>query len=189
VIAQELEQVYPQAVGKSVNFIPNVYTVAAGVEQLGGSVRFTLGKAHGLQAGDKVKWFDDKGAIQQSVVSRVVSDVAFEVKFDGQTSKAFVYGKEVNDFRTVDYDAVTMLNVSATQELAKRLEQLESRESHLAQLEQKAAKVDALEEEMAELKRTVAQLAQTVKAAKMASAPIQTETATPASFTVSRLEH
>jgi len=142
-----------------------------------------------LQAGDKVKWFDDKGAIQQSVVSRVVSDVAFEVKFDGQTSKAFVYGKEVNDFRTVDYDAVTMLNVSATQELAKRLEQLESRESHLAQLEQKAAKVDALEEEMAELKRTVAQLAQTVKAAKMASAPIQTETATPASFTVSRLEH
>ena len=33
----------------------------------------------------------------------------------------FVYGREVNDFHTVDYDAISMLNVSATQELAKQL--------------------------------------------------------------------
>ena len=33
--------------------------------------------------------------------------------------KVFVYGKEVNDFHVVDYDAVAMLNVSATQELHK----------------------------------------------------------------------
>ncbi len=28
----------------------------------------------------------------------------------------FVYGREVNDFHTVDYEALSMLNVSATQE-------------------------------------------------------------------------
>ena len=38
------------------------------------------------------------------------------------TDRVFVYGKEVNDFRVVDYDAISMLNVSATQELAKRSE-------------------------------------------------------------------
>ena len=34
----------------------------------------------------------------------------------------FVYGREVKDFRNVDYEAIAMLNVSATQELNRRLE-------------------------------------------------------------------
>lgn len=37
----------------------------------------------------------------------------------------FVYGKQVDDFHTVDYEAIAMLNVSATQELLKRIKQLE----------------------------------------------------------------
>ena len=37
-------------------------------------------------------------------------------KKEGQV---FVYGKKVNDFHVLDYDAVSMLNVSATQELYK----------------------------------------------------------------------
>ena len=37
-------------------------------------------------------------------------------KKEGQV---FVYGKQVNDFHVLDYDAVSMLNVSATQELYK----------------------------------------------------------------------
>ena len=35
--------------------------------------------------------------------------------------KVFVYGEEVDDFRTVDYEGLTTLNISATQEIAKRL--------------------------------------------------------------------
>ncbi len=35
------------------------------------------------------------------------------------TGKVFVFGREVNDFRTVDYEALAMLNISATQELMK----------------------------------------------------------------------
>jgi ribosome-binding protein aMBF1 (putative translation factor) len=34
-----------------------------------------------------------------------------------------VYGREVTDLRSVDYDAIAMLNVSATQQLAKKLEE------------------------------------------------------------------
>ena len=33
----------------------------------------------------------------------------------------FVFGREVKDFRNVDYEAISMLNVSATQELARQL--------------------------------------------------------------------
>ena len=36
----------------------------------------------------------------------------------------FVYGQEVKGFHTVDYEAISMLNVSATQQLAKENEAL-----------------------------------------------------------------
>ena len=37
-----------------------------------------------------------------------------------------MYGREVDDFRTVDYEAVSMLNLSATQELYKKIQLLEN---------------------------------------------------------------
>jgi hypothetical protein len=36
-----------------------------------------------------------------------------------------VYGEEVNDFRTVDYEGLTTLNISATQELSKLVKKQE----------------------------------------------------------------
>jgi hypothetical protein len=192
VIAQELERVYPEAVSKTVNFVPDVYALATSLVQNDGTMLLTMAKPHGLKDGDKVRWIDDKGAVMQSEVSKVDSDVAFEVKFDGHVNQVFVYGKEVNDFRVVDYEAISMLNVSATQELAKRLEKLESRETHLAELEQKAAKVETLEQEVSDLKNTVAELAKVVKNSKMAAQPasaIQTESATQPSFIAASLNH
>ena len=94
-------------------------------------------------------------------------------KFDKEVKQVFVFGKQVPDCRTLDYDDIAMLNVSATQELAKRVEKLEARESHLAKLEQKAARVGALEREVADLKKMVTQLAEAGKA------PKQTALATP----------
>jgi len=38
-----------------------------------------------------------------------------------------VYGREVKDFRSVDYDAIAMLNVSATQQLAKQLKEKDAK--------------------------------------------------------------
>ena len=41
------------------------------------------------------------------------------------TGEVFVYGKQVDDFLGVDYDALSMLNISATQALYQRLVELE----------------------------------------------------------------
>jgi hypothetical protein len=70
--------------------------------------------------------------------------------------QVFVYGREVKDFRSVDYQAIAMLNVSATQELAKRLEQ-------------KSEEVTALEKQLTDLKKMVTQLAADAKQGKMAA--------------------
>ena len=69
----------------------------------------------------------------------------------------------MQDYHVVDYDAVTMLNVSATQALHQKVQQ---QESQIAQLVEYAAKRDA---EIASLKKqmeTVNDLAAEVAALK-----------------------
>jgi hypothetical protein len=56
----------------------------------------------------------------------VLDDHTFKVAQD-VGSKVFVYGKEVDDFRDVSYDSIAMLNLSATQALAKKIEALEEK--------------------------------------------------------------
>ena len=51
-----------------------------------------------------------------------VTKEKFRTDFKPEGDKVFVYGREVDDFRTVDYDAIAMLNVSATQQIKKELD-------------------------------------------------------------------
>src|SRR5258708_3148621 len=56
---------------------------------------------------------------QYNIVS-IISDKEVLINApDLNGDKVFVYGEEVNDFRTVDYEGLTTLNISATQELSK----------------------------------------------------------------------
>ena len=64
----------------------------------------------------------------------------------------FVYGAEVNDFRTVDYEAISMLNVSATQQLSKQLKDAQER---LKQLETENSKLKSDNSEQKEIVKTM----------------------------------
>jgi hypothetical protein len=113
VIAQQVEQVYPQAVSQMTDVVPDIYQLA---EMKQG--RVTL--ANNLKPGERVKLLFDK---KEEVLTVEGADaVGFRVN-SSYTGKVFVYGREVSDFRSVDYEAIGMLNVSATQELAKQLAQ------------------------------------------------------------------
>ncbi len=64
----------------------------------------------------------------------------------------FVYGREVKDFRIVDYDAIATLNVSATQEIKKEkdaeIAALKAENAALRkQLADQAARTTSIEEE------------------------------------------
>ena len=120
-IAQQLETVYPQAVSMAKNSIPDIYKIAECNE---GNIKLD----NSLSKGDRVRLiFENKEEIA-SVVS--ATPYNFTVDFI-ESGKVFVYGREVDDFRTVDYQAVSMLNVSATQELLKRVEDLEQENLNL----------------------------------------------------------
>ena len=45
----------------------------------------------------------------------------FRTSFKSDGEKVIVFGRAVKDFRALDYNAISVLNVSATQELARDL--------------------------------------------------------------------
>ncbi|MDX9906832.1 MAG: hypothetical protein RBS55_09625 [Bacteroidales bacterium] len=128
-IAQQVEEVYPQAVTKTKGFIPDIYEFASVVEKTDGGFLVTMGKSVNCKAGDKIRMeLENKGTVEGDVV-KVLNDRQFEVTSDTDisTGELFVYGKQVDDLRSIDYDAISMLNVSATQELAKQLLEAQKR--------------------------------------------------------------
>ena len=144
-IAQQLETIYPQAVSKSTNIIPDIYELA----------NCESGKIHienTLEKGDRVRLiFEDN----EEIVN-VTEAYANHFKVDLNVSgKVFVYGREVDDFRTVDYQAVSMLNVSATQALLKRIEALEKENKKLKEVNNT---VEALKAELEVIQRSVSLL-------------------------------
>lgn len=128
-IAQQVAKVFPQAVTVETNSIPDIYGKPVSIQLNGSEAAFNMAVAHNLVAGDKVNIIQDGG---ERKVYEVLSaeGTSFSVKdwnaSFSQPEKVFVYGKEVNDFCQVDYDKIHNLNVSATQELARRVAELEA---------------------------------------------------------------
>jgi len=142
VIAQQVEGVYPQAVRQRRDFVPDIYAMA-GVTRLGDELVLTLEQPHGLAAGDTVRLIDAHDGETNVPVLRVPDDRTFVVAAGGTApgDRLFVYGRQVDDFRVVDYEALSMLNVSATQELLRRLEAAERAN---ARLTERLSRVEAL---------------------------------------------
>jgi Chaperone of endosialidase len=128
VIAQQVETVYPQVVSKHVDFIPNVYQTIDSITKVEGGYRLHFLRDHHL--GDTATRLEallgNSGSMQSFNILSIPSptEVVIDAK-EIKNDKIFVYGEEVPDFRTVDYEGLTTLNISATQELSKKVERLE----------------------------------------------------------------
>jgi len=148
VIAQEVEQVLPTAVSRSTQAIPNVYEKATRVSFAQGQLTVTTAKPHELPAsGGRLRFYTPANENLDVDVTVVDAHTVRFASAEAHAAGLFVYGKYVDDFRSVDYDALTTLNVSATQELARKVEALEQQNAALktqaASAETKAAQATA----------------------------------------------
>lgn len=138
VIAQQVEKVFPQAVRKETDVVPDIYQPAVLAEN--GWIELVTD----LKPGERVKLIGENEEGIHEVLE--VGEGKFRTAFaPADESKVFVFGREVDDFRVVDYEAISMLNVSATQELSRRVEA--GREEN-----------EALREENAKLKQRLTEL-------------------------------
>jgi hypothetical protein len=132
VIAQEVEELLPTAVSRSTQALPNVYGKATKLSYANGQLTVTMAKPHELPAtSGRMRFYTPAN---ESLDPEVTVVDAHTVRFacaDAHAAGLFVYGKYVNDFRSVDYDALTTLNVSATQELARKVAALEAENNAL----------------------------------------------------------
>jgi len=122
VIAQQVETVYPQLISKHVDFIPNVYQEATTVTRTDKGLLLKFdGPHHISQQATKIRILvEGNHKMDGYDILSIPSD--HEVLIDAPQligDRIFVYGEQVDDFRTVDYEGLTTLNVSATQELSK----------------------------------------------------------------------
>ena len=160
VIAQQVERVYPQIITTQTDYIPNIYSMATEVSINGNTVTLKTATAHDFKNGDWIRLYN-KASVALDVQVSAISGNAFTVNINNPEKQYFIYGKKVEDFRTVDYEALSMLNVSATQELAKQVEVLKAAVSTL-ETENTALRAQATtgvsRAEYNELKAMVAQL-------------------------------
>ena len=177
VIAQEVEKILPNAVSRVEKAIPNVYQRAATVafDSKQQRLSVSLNKAHEFQTGDEVDVYTDSGDLTKTRVLATPSANTFVIAAKGEAKEAFVYGKWVNDYRVVDYDAISMINVSATQEIHRKL-RLQATE--IEQLKQSVAELRSSEKvreaRTAALEKLVHQLVQAA-GEKVGCAALQVE--------------
>ena len=92
----------------------------------------------------------EPGTMQEFNIINIPSGQQVEIAATNlKADKIFVYGEEVDDFRTVDYEGLTSLNISATQELSKLVKQQQ------AAMDEQNKKIAEMAEEIKLLKKNI----------------------------------
>jgi hypothetical protein len=164
IVGQELEEVFPQAVHTNTGFLPDIYASASQVQRQGENLLLTLpaGLPEAAGAGQRLKLIGPAGEVLGTLAAAAAAGsrqllVAAAVSLADAPNEVFVFGLEHPDVRAVDYEAVAMLNVSATQALARQVDEL--RHQNAALTEQGQAQRMQLEEMRATLHQLHLQVA------------------------------
>jgi hypothetical protein len=143
-IAQEVKEVLPIAVGKQTQFIPNEMKKLNNITWNDTILTTDLQDVSGV----KYRFYvsnDISG--NNEVMKEVVGNSDNTFTFDISYNNVFCYGKEVNDFHTLDKQKLFALNFSATQELDRKVIVLENDNAELK------TEVATLKSELAAIKQ------------------------------------
>ena len=128
IIAQELQQVYPDAVGTIRNVIPSHLTVVDFDLEGSNTVLIKCSTPHDLIVNDTVK-LDIGDTYSEKVILEIPSDTTFIVSsWDNfsATSSVTLYGKYVDDFLSYDKSQIGLLAAGACQTLSGQVSTLQS---------------------------------------------------------------
>ncbi len=125
-IAQEVEKIYPSAVSKQMAFIPSIYEKAKSFifNKDKGELTIQLAQKHDLKPGDKIRLISPENDKIEKIVL-AVSPFDFSTgEWKEAPKDIFVFGKETNDFRVIDYDRLYTLSISGLQAQQQMIDSL-----------------------------------------------------------------
>jgi hypothetical protein len=152
VIAQEVEAIYPEAVTQQTGFVPNIYQLADNVQNMGNNtykVSFKNKVDYNKNVTGDLKLYDEQKEITAKVVSKGDNEIVFTTTEAINANKLFLFGEEVTDFRAVDYEALSTLNISATQELYREVQALKKQNALLTSKVEDTKKLETAYNELA----------------------------------------
>ena len=119
-IAQQIREIIPEAVSLEKEVIPNIFkTCECNNDEI------TLSNdiiSSNLNINDKIDVIDMENQRKQYTITDIL-DNKIKLNENLISSNCFIYGKEVNDFHTINKDYIFTLNVCATQELYKLIQE------------------------------------------------------------------
>ncbi|MGC2237438.1 MAG: tail fiber domain-containing protein [Pyrinomonadaceae bacterium] len=125
-IAQDVEKINPAMVKRATNFIPNIYCQAEEIKYNASekTLCISVSNSHDCVAGDKVRIITDKRQLELTVESVISANKLILAGCEEKTEKVFVFGKEVRDFLTLDYNSIFTKGIGAIQELSNQIKEL-----------------------------------------------------------------
>jgi hypothetical protein len=125
VIAQEIEKIIPEVVNSHKDYIPNIYK---NVDKYDNDLLRLYIKTDELSLGDNIKIYDINNKYHYKKIIEITEDyIVIDEPIENyeEGTDVFIFGKEVDEVKNVNYEALFVINIKATQELHQRLRALE----------------------------------------------------------------
>ncbi len=115
-IAQKIEKILPDIVNIENSYIPNIYCKVICQKN-----KLIIEKNYDISINDSIKLYDISNT---EIIVKVNDIIDKNIIIDKElnNSEYFLYGKEVNDFRNVEKNAIFTIGISAIKELDKIVE-------------------------------------------------------------------
>ena len=138
VIAQDVEKTFPELIHNSSDYIANIFSYA---KYENGIITLEKDITNLININDEIKIVldnNDKNNLEIAIddtpysnrykrrfvkVLEIIDNHSFKIDIELKEVDIFIYGKKVEDFKRLDYESLYCLNISATQELYKLIQQ------------------------------------------------------------------
>lgn len=134
-IAQQVKEIIPEAVVIGEEFIPNIYRYYEIVSS--DTILINDANINKIFIGNMLKIKVNKTTLVTKVIDKVNKIIKIDVEIDVK-AKCLIYGVKINDFHFIDKNYIYTLNVCATQEIYRRLEE------HKKEIEELKSKIASL---------------------------------------------
>ena len=149
-IAQEVAESLPDAVSKSKEFLPDIFSPSHAVlrDPTNKTIAITTKTAHSLQQGVRVRLMLPDRTLETKVLA-IDSDDTFSVADPGGAiDSIFVYGREAKDFHVLDSDQIFSATISAIQHL---MGEAASLDKEITSIEGEIAALESIQSEVRQL--------------------------------------